>query len=102
MTPSLPPRRRALALALPATLAAASVVAIASANIAAATPATVTGTATGSQRTGLTAANLVKLTSLGNADVWLGLASAKGSGANYDVQTELLDNGTPVASGLVR
>ena len=59
-------------------------------------------TATGRNRTGLTKAHLVSLSSLGDAYVWLGVSNAGDAGGSYDVRAELLHNGTTVASGLHR
>ena len=66
-------------------------------------PAPTTGTATGSYRTGLTRAGLVQVTSLTAAHVYLGVAAgATAPSPKTDVRVELLNNGSPVASGMVR
>ncbi len=65
-------------------------------------PAVTVGTATGSYRPGLTEAGLVSLTALGEARLWLGLVDKRDKGARFDVQVELLNNGTPVATGTRR
>jgi hypothetical protein len=58
-------------------------------------------TATGSYRTGLTKAGLVKLEALG--DMHLFVSQLGGSDRNaFDVRVELLNDGAPVASGLSR
>lgn len=61
-----------------------------------------TRTATGSHRPGLTRAGLVSLTELGDARLWLGLTSGQDRDVKFDVQVELLNNGTPVGSGQAR
>ena len=68
------------------------------------TPPPTTGTATGSYRTGLAKAGLVKVTSLADAHLWVGLKNKSDSSTNFDIRVELLNNGAPVvgASGLVR
>ena len=68
-------------------------------------PLGVKDTATGTRRTGLTKANLIKLTSLDAAHLSLGLnpsSPASTGSAHYDIAVTLLNNGTPVASGLRR
>src|SRR5262245_53838686 len=52
-------------------------------------------TATGQYRTGLTRAGLVSLEAAGAAHVWLGLQSSNDKSATFDVQVELLNNGSP-------
>ncbi len=42
------------------------------------------------------------LTELSDVHVWVGLRNSDDQGTQFDVQTELLQNGTPVASGLTR
>jgi len=61
-----------------------------------------TGTATGSFRPGLTRAGLVSVSELGDAHLWVGLTSGRDDDARFDVQVELLQDGTPVASGMAR
>ncbi len=60
------------------------------------------GTATGQFRTGLTRAGLVSLESIDDAHLWLGLDDEDDKNATFDVRVELLNNGTPVASGMRR
>lgn len=62
----------------------------------------VAGTATGSYRPGLTRAGLVSVPELGDAHLWVGLTSVLDQNAKFDVQVELLQDGTPVATGLAR
>jgi hypothetical protein len=58
-------------------------------------------TATGQYRTGLARVGLVKLESLTNARVFLASGSGDSS-PKLDVRVDVLNNNTPVASGLVR
>lgn len=60
------------------------------------------GTATGSLRPGLTQAGLVSVTELADAHLWVGLTNGRDRDAAFDVKVELLNDGTPVASGMTR
>jgi hypothetical protein len=62
----------------------------------------VAGTATGSYRPGLTRAGLVSVPELGDAHLWVGLTSGFDRNTRFDIQVELLQDGTPVATGLTR
>ena len=57
---------------------------------------------TGSFRTGLTRAGLVSVTSIADAHLWVGLQSNSDKSTRFDMQVELLNNGTAVATGLQR
>lgn len=99
-----PPRARRGVLVLLVGLVAATAVAPVADPVAAheppAAPLDYEGTATGSHRPGVTAAGLSQLTALDSAALWLGVPSKADSGARFDVQVELLNNGEVVASGL--
>jgi hypothetical protein len=43
-----------------------------------------------------------QLTALSDVHAWLGLSNSDDNGTQFDLMAELLDNGTPVASGITR